>query len=158
MKNIKLIGILATTLILSMSLTTFAQGRKLKQKHIDEYGTKVFNYEMNKVFPIILEVLKNNNFEIELERKEKGLIKTRRKVISTTGIGTSSNTAQFTSNYRQYIVTIDESNQNETKVILKPRIFIGEADLTDRAVWVINGPAGEIKIWERLFNEIDERL
>ncbi len=75
MKNIKLIGILATTLILSMSLTTFAQGRKLKQKHIDEYGTKVFNYEMNKVFPIILEVLKNNNFEIELERKEKGLIK-----------------------------------------------------------------------------------
>lgn len=158
MKKIKLTGTLIVALILSISLTSFAQGRKLKQKHIDEYGTKVFNYEKDKVFPIILEVLKNNDFEIELERKEKGLIKTKRKNISTTGVGTSNNTAQFTSNYRQYIVTIVESNQNETKVILKPRIFIGDADLTDRAVWVLNGPAGEIKLWERLFSEIDERI
>jgi hypothetical protein len=161
MRNKKIINVFMVC-ILFLSTSTFAQfGKKMKQEYIDEYGTKTFNRSKEEIYPIIKEVLQNNGFEIELDRLEKGLIKTNKKVVGTTGNATHSeysSSAQYRSNYRQYYVTINKESENEAKVVFKPKFFIGDADVSEKRIWVLNGNAGEIKIWERLFSEIEERL
>ena len=144
-------------------LSPSAFGKKLKQEHIDEYGTKVFNTTKEKMFEIVKEVLANHEFDIELEKYEKGLIKTKRKDVGTTGVAEhnpygNQSTAQFRTNYRQYIVTIEETEDNKIKVVFTPKFYIGDADVSEKNIWALKGPAGEIKIWEGLFNDIEERL
>jgi tRNA/tmRNA/rRNA uracil-C5-methylase (TrmA/RlmC/RlmD family) len=153
-------NVLFILIITFLSSNAYAQ-KKLKQDHIDEYGTKVFDVSKEKVFPVIKEVLANNNFKIELEKYEKGLIKTSKKEIGVTGAaqhGVNQSTAQFRKNYRQYYVTFEEVGEGKTKVVFTPKVFIGDADYSEQRVWVLKGQAGEYKLWENLFNEIDERL
>ncbi len=89
------------------------------------------------------------------------MIKTGKKVIGTTGVaqhapGTS--TAQFRKNYRQYYAYITTLDNGMTQLVLQPKIYIGHADYADEKVWVLKGPAGEIKLWENLFANIEELL
>ena len=135
----------------------FAQ-KKLTQSDIDSYGTKIFEGEKEKVFNVVKEVLLSQDFEIELENFEKGLIKTKRKVIGQTGVATSMSTAQYRLNYRQYYAYITETPDGKTKVVFSPKIYIGDADVTDGKIWMLKGAGGEYKLWENLFNNIEERL
>jgi hypothetical protein len=133
--------------------------RKLTQLDIDTYGTKIFDEsDQEKMFKVVKDVLLGMNFEIELENPEKGLIKTKRKIIGQTGVATSQSSAQFQLNYRQYYAYVSEAPEGKVKVVFVPKIYIGDADLTDRRVWVLKGAAGEYKLWENLFNNIAERL
>lgn len=152
---------LAVLFIIGFVMSNVYGQKKLKQEDIDEYGTKVFETTKEKVFPVIKEVLANNNFEVDLEKYETGLIKTKKKEIGVSGAaqhGVNQSTAQFRKNYRQYYVMVEEVGEGETKVVFTPKIFIGDADYTEQKVWVLKGPAGEYKLWENLFNEISERL
>ena len=122
-----------------------AFGKKLKQEHIDEYGTKIFEASKDSMFAIVKEVLSNHNFEIELEKYEKGLIKTKRKDVGTTGVAdhntySQQSTAQFRSNYRQYYVTIEETDNNKVKVVFTPKFYIGDADVSEKNIWALKEP------------------
>jgi len=131
---------------------------KLTQKDIDSYGTKIFTGDKEKVFNVVKNVLISQDFEIELENFEKGLIKTKRKVIGQSGYSTGMGSAQYRLNYRQYYAYITEIPDGKIKVVLSPKIYIGDADVTDLNIWVLKGAGGEYKLWENLFNNIEERL
>ena len=144
----------------------FAQ-KKLTQNDIDSYGTKIFDEDKEKVFNAVRDVLLSQNYEFELENHEKGLIKTKQKIIGQTGVATSMTSAgvatsmtsaQYQLNYRQYYAYITETPEGKTKVVFSPKIYIGEADVTDRKVWVLKGAGGEYKLWENLFKNVEERL
>ena len=163
MKNI----ILSISLLLFVGISTpdaFAQ-KKLTQKEIDSYGTKIFDGDKEKVFNAVKDVLISQNFEIELENFEKGLIKTKLKVIGQTGTTTAvgygnmaAAQSQYRLNYRQYYANITETSDEKIKVVFSPKIYIGDADYTDKKVWAFKGVAGEYKLWENLFKNIEERL
>jgi hypothetical protein len=147
---------LAVGLIGMMSLNVHAQfGSKLTQEDIDTHGTRVFDEpDVEKMFRIVKETLLGMDYEIDLENAGKGMIKTKRKVIG----GTHSTSTSTQLNYRQYYAYVTEASDGKTKVVFVPKIFIGEADLTDRRVWVLKGAGGEYKLWENLFTAIEERL
>jgi hypothetical protein len=145
--------------LMGVLMTDAHAQKKLTQEDIDTYGTKIFDEpDQEKMFKVVKEVLLAMDFEIELENPAKGLIKTKRKVIGETGIATGQSSAQFRLNYRQYYAYISEAPEGKVKVVFMPRIYIGDADLTDKKVWVLKGAAGEYKLWENLFNNIAERL
>lgn len=140
-------------------LTTLVYGqKKLDQKTINEFGTKTFDKSKEELFPIIKKVLTNNQYEIELENLEKGKIKTKKKPLGETGVSTGNGSAQFNRNYRQYSIQLESVTPTQTKVVLTPKVWIGEADVSDQKVWVLKGPAGEIKLWENIFTSIEEQL
>ncbi len=146
-------------LAIVLSLTTMVYGqKKLDQKTIDEFGTKTFDKSIEDLFPIIKMVLTNNEYIIELENLEKGKIKTKKKALGETGISTGNGTAQFNRNYRQYIVQLESITPTQTKVVFTPKVWIGEADVSEKKVWVLKGPGGEIKLWENMFTAIEERF
>jgi hypothetical protein len=148
---------LVTGLLIMMTVNVHAQfGRKLTQADIDTYGTKAFDEpDMEKMFRIVKEVLLGMDYQIELENFDKGLIKTKRKIIGGTG---SYNAAQVRLNYRQYYAYVSETSDGKIKVAFAPKIFIGEADVSTKSIWVLRGAGGEYKLWENLFASIEERL
>ena len=93
------------------------------------------------------------DFGIGIEKPEKGEIKTKRKILSAYG---DAHSAAFY--YKQYVIKIEEKEPGKTTVVMTPRLFHQETDISDKACWVIKGKAGEIKLWESLFKEIQEQL
>jgi hypothetical protein len=154
----KLFFSISLLLFVGVSMSDAFAQKKLTQTEIDSYGTKIFDEDKEKVFNAVRDVLLSQNYEFELENFEKGLIKTKRKIIGQTGVATSMTSAQYQLNYRQYYVYITETLEGKTKVVFSPKIYIGEADVTDRKVWVLKGAGGEYKLWENLFKNIEERL
>ena len=146
--------------VLCFSATLFAQ-KKLTPEVISEFGTKTFNAEKDTIFRIVKTVLISHDYVIDIENAKKGIIKTRRKDIGASGqasYGMNSSSAQIRSNYRQYNVTVEEIEKGKTKVVFIPKIYIGDADMSEEKIWVFKGAAGEYKLWEGLFKEIEEHL
>ncbi len=149
--------------ILGVSFLTanlYAQ-KRLTQEIINEFGTKTFNADKDSIFRIVKAVLISHDYAIDIENAKKGLIKTKKKDIGASGnasYGLNSSSAQIRSNYRQYNVTIEEIEKGKTKVVFVPKIYIGEADVSEEKIWVFKGLGGEYKLWETLFKEIEERL
>ena len=143
-----------------LSASMYAQ-KRLTPEVINEFGTKTINVSRDSVFNAVKAVLISHDYVIDIENVKKGIIKTRKKDIGATGnesYGLNSSTAQITTTYRQYNATIEEVEKGKTKVVLIPRIYVGDADVSEEKVWVLKGPAGEYKLWEALFKEIGERL
>ncbi|KAF2518727.1 hypothetical protein E0W68_08210 [Flavobacterium salilacus subsp. salilacus] len=148
---------LAPTFILILLTTSVFAQKKMTQKVIDEYGTKIFEAPKEQIFSLVKKVLESNNYEIDYENLEKGKIITKKKVIGESGFA-GVGTAQFRTNYRQYTAVFESLSPNRTKVVLIPKIWIGEADVSEDRIWVLKGSAGEIKLWQNIFNNIQERL
>jgi hypothetical protein len=158
MKSNMLTRTLTVLFIVAFATINVSAQKKLDQVAIDQFGTKIFDKSKSTVFPIVRTVLKNNDFDFEFENFEKGKIKTRKKVIGTTGYAQGYDAAQFRQNFRQYIVQIDSLGPQQTRVVFTPKIWIGDADVSEQKIWVFKGAAGEIKLWENLFNSILEIL
>ncbi len=144
-------------LILLISVPSISQ-KKMTKEIINEYGTKVFNAPKAEVFQTLKSVLESNDYQIDFENIEKGKIVTKKKVLGASAMRTDIGTAQITRNYRLYLVVVESIDTNKTKVVLTPKVFIGEGDVSDEKVWIIKGNTGEIKLWENIFNSIQERL
>lgn len=144
-------------LILLISVPSISQ-KKMTKEIINEYGTKVFNAPKAEVFQTLKNVLESNDYQIDFENIEKGKIVTKKKVLGASAMRTDIGTAQITRNYRLYSVVVESIDTNKTKVVLTPKVFIGEGDVSDEKVWIIKGNTGEIKLWENIFNSIQERL
>jgi hypothetical protein len=59
---------------------------------------------------------------------------------------------------RQYYVDLKQGPDGQTMVIAQPRVYRGEADLSDQQVWVLEGPEGERTLWSKLFRDIGDQL
>ncbi|MCC5918452.1 MAG: hypothetical protein JJU02_14115 [Cryomorphaceae bacterium] len=131
---------------------------RLTPEIIEEHGTRVFEADKKSVYEAVKLTLASKNYVIDIDKYEEGYLKTKQKMISTSGAATSTTTAVYQNNYRLYIVDIKEVSPGNTKVVLTPNIYIGEVNASHRKIWAIKGGAGEIVLWEALFQDIQERL
>lgn len=133
-------------------------GAMLTQQEIDANGTHTFNAPAEKVMKAAADALKSDGYEIAVVNPEKGLIKTGRK-----GLGTQVSGGQYSASAvtysRQMSLTIKPAGDgNGTTVTARPRVYANDNDLSEGAVWALEGPQGERAIWSRLFREIEEGL
>ena len=148
---------LTLLIILLISIPSIGQ-KKMTQEIIDEHGTRIFNASKTEVYNTLKNVLESNDYQIDFENIEKGKIVTKKKILGASAMRTDIGTAQIARNYRLYSALIESVDANKTKVVLIPKVFIGEGDVSNEKVCILKGNAGEIKLWENIFNSIQERL
>jgi hypothetical protein len=136
-----------------MLLTAQYIGSHLTKENIEEFGTKTFSASQESVYNAVRATFIDHDYDIGVENKEKGEIRTRRKVQSAHG-----NSHQAAFYYRQYIATITEKEPGKTTVVLTPKYFNQETDISDKRCWVLKGKMGELKLWESMFQGIQEQL
>jgi len=123
---------------------------------IQQDGSHTFAASYDKVFAATVAALKSEGFPVASADPEKGMIKTGQKLIRQVAVG-SEYTATATDITRQYVVHITRSGEG-AQVAAEPRIFQGNAELTEQPVWVLDTPEGERALWTRLFRDIGEAL
>jgi len=129
-------------------------GAAMTPAEIKANGTHTYDAPPEKVFEAATAALKAQGYEIAVAKPEKGLIKTNRKLVRADAVGNQSAVGI----QRQYILTITSDGTGKTTVEAIPKVFQGEADLSDGSVWVLDGDAGERKLWSSLFTEINDNL
>lgn len=134
----------------------------LTPKDIEVHGTATFQATEEKVFQASLDALKVLGYNIAAERKDKGLIITKRKFVGeiSRSVRTSQNSATGTSTVytRQYTLEIKPGPTGSTRVVATPQVFENDVDLSAKPVWVFDGPAGELTFWKQLFTQIQTLL
>jgi hypothetical protein len=138
------------------SVVGCAHGALMTDTEIAAYGTKEFAAPMPKVFDATVGALKAQGYEIAVKDVEKGTIMTARKIIRSVAVG-SQYSATAVDITRQYTVRL-HNKHGATEVVAYPRVFNGEADISARPVWELEGPVGERALWDGLFRQIAELL
>lgn len=134
-----------------------AQGAAMTPAEVQTHGTHRFDAPPGRVFAATLEALKLEGYEVALSRPEEGRIKTNRKVVRADAVG-NQYAVTAVEIARQYEITVESDGAAGTKVTATPRVFVGEAEVSDQAVWQLEGPAGERTLWKRLFEEVGDAL
>lgn len=132
-------------------------GALLTQQEITTYGQKTMPKSKPDTFKATVGALRVLGYSIAVEDADKGLIKTERKVIRAHAVG-NANAAMATNVYRQYSLKLAEPESGKTEITATPRVFIGERDVSEDKVWVLDGPDGERTMWNSLFKEIESQL
>jgi hypothetical protein len=139
-------------LVLSPLLFSTACGVAMTPQIIHDAGTHKFHAPYAKVFAATETALTAEGFPIAASQPEKGMITTGQKLIGAVGGG-----GVAVAQTRQYVVHVNPSGDG-TVVVAEPRIFQGNAEVTDQPVWVIEGPEGERALWQRFFRDVQENL
>ncbi len=129
----------------------------MTQELIDENGVKTYSHSKAEVWDAVKGALATEGYEIAYENKEKGKINTKQKLVSQRAI-MGDYSAQYVSYYRQYLVKIEMISTEQTKVTLEPKVFQGSNDISDKQVWDIESEKGELQLWKKMFNQIEEML
>ena len=125
---------------------------------IAAHGTATYDAPRSRVFTATQGALRSEGYEIATADAGKGLIKTGRKLVRATAYAVNGGTAAVaTETTRQYVVSIHSEN-GKTVVVAEPRVFVGDRDLSGDAVWDLEGPMGERKLWGQLFRDVREAL
>lgn len=132
-------------------------GAMLTQQEISAYGSKTVAKPLPDTFKATVGALKVMGYSIAVEDADKGLIKTERKVIRAQAVG-NAHAVMATNVARQYSLKLAESEPGKTAITATPRVFVGERDVSDDKVWVLEGPEGERQLWGALFKEIESQL
>ena len=144
-------------LLVGSLLTSCSSGKFMTSNVISTNGTKTFNASYDDVWIAVKGVLATNGYGIAFEKKEKGIINTDQKLIRTTAQA-GNYTAQATGIYRQYLVKIKPISDNQIKVVLTPKIYSGNVDISEKKIWVIEGNSGEILLWQKFFKDVQSLL
>lgn len=146
--------LICTTLLLSGC----AFGSHLTRQDIEQHGTRAFQVSNEELFAATLAGLRSSGFDIAVERQEKGLIKTDRRVIGVVSSAAGGNgyaTAQSTTNSWQIVASVSSGSGGRAVVALEPRLFTGEQEISKQAVW---DRAFMQQKWSELFREIEDAL
>lgn len=131
-------------------------GRPMTPNEVADHGTARVHAPANKVFTAAQGALKSEGYQVAIADPVKGLIKTNRKLVRVVAYG-GNYSAQAMEITRQYVVTVRADGAN-TVVVAEPRVFQGDRDLSDNAVWDLEGPMGERKLWSQFFRDLQEAL
>lgn len=132
------------------------QGAAMTPAEVQTHGTHRFAAPPARVFAATVTALELEGYEVALSRPDEGRIKTNRKVVRADAVG-NQYAVTAVEIARQYEITVEKDGDG-AKVTATPRVFVGEAEVSDQAVWQLEGPAGERTLWKRLFEEVDEAL
>ena len=131
-------------------------GAQLTPEEIRARGTRHFDAPPDKVFTAAISALQSQGYEIAVAEPDKGILRTARKLVRAAATG-GAGYAQAVAITRQYHLTVKADGEG-TKVVARPKVFQGDADLSDGSVWQLDCAAGERTLWDRLFREIQELL
>ena len=131
-------------------------GHPMTPSEVTTHGTVVINAPVGKVFTAAQGALKSEGYQIAIADPAKGLIKTNRKVVRVVAYG-NTYSAQATEITRQYVLSL-RAEGGRTVVAAEPRVFQGDHDLSEEAVWDLEGPTGERKLWSQLFRDLKDAL
>ena len=144
-------------LFIGSLLMSCVTGAYMSNEVISQNGTKTFNANYNDVWDAVKGVLATNGYQIAFENMEKGILNTNQKLIRSTAHGNSTS-AQATGIYRQYLVKIKSIATDETQVVLTPKIYSGNNDISEGKIWVFDGENGEILLWQKFFKDVQAFL
>ena len=124
-------------------------------------GTRTFDAPLAATFEATVGALQVLGYEIAVANPDKGVLKTQRKLLRSTGQGvsvgytTSINVVHVS---RQYFLHLTAVGDARTQVVAEPKIFVGDDDISSGEIWALDGPQGERALWEKLFAEIQSNL
>lgn len=140
-----------------LALAATGCGAMMTRTEIDQYGTHVYDAPAAKVFPAVVQALKSEGYEVPIQNPDKGTLRTDRKVIRTVAV-VSGSSAAMVDYKRQYDFVIHETDGGKTQVVAIPHLFSGDTDISDQAIWALDGPQGERAIWTQMFKDIGDSL
>jgi len=149
-------GALAALVLVAGAGCAFGGGVQMTPQIIQQSGTHAFSAPYDKVFVATVGALKSEGFPIAVSQPDTGLIKTGQKLIRTVAHG-GGGSAVAVDVTRQYVVRVTKA-EGGAVVTAEPRIFQGNAELTDGAIWDIDSPEGERALWRRLFRDVQDAL
>ncbi|MDD2965747.1 MAG: hypothetical protein PHU33_17530 [Bacteroidales bacterium] len=138
-------------------MTSCLTGKLMTDEIISQNGTHTFENNYDQVWDAVKGALVTQGYELAYENKEKGIINTAQKMLGAVAQGNPYG-AQSTGIYRQYLVKIYKESANRSKVVVTPKIYQGNVDISDRKVWDIEGKNGEVELWNKLFKAVEEIL
>jgi hypothetical protein len=154
-------ALLAALAALALAGTTAgcgsSQGALLTPREIEAHGVAVIRGSTDKVFNATLDALKTLDYEIALERPDKGLVVTKHRSVRDLAVGSSHAAVQL-SYSRQYTIEIKDAGGGASRVTATPAVFENAADISTRPVWDLDSPVGERELWKQLFAKIEQLL
>ncbi len=150
---------LTLALAAALALATPAcssMGAALTQQEIEAHGIMSFKAPPEKVFKAALDALKVLDYEIAVERADKGLIVTKHHLVRDMAVG-SGNTAVEIAYARQYTIEI-RGNAAGCRVTATPAVFANTEDISAKKVWDLESAQGERELWKQLFAKIEQLL
>lgn len=132
-------------------------GALMTPEEIGSHGTHKFASSEAETFAATIGALRTLGYIVTVANEEKGMIKTDRKPLRAQAYagGGQAVAVEVT---RQYYVRLESTDASNTTVVAEPKVFIGERDVTNDKVWMLEGPEGERELWRRLFAEIQSNL
>lgn len=149
--------LLMGALLSSCMMGSYVSASLMTKEVIAQNGTKVYDAKYDDVWKAVKGILVTKGYYIAFEAKGKGIINTDQKIIRSTATA-STYSAQATSYYRQYKVKVKEIAEGKIQVVLDPKMYAGNNDISAKQIWVIEGEYGEKKLWNNFFNEVQELL
>ena len=104
-------------------------------------GRRSFAQPRRVVLKAVVSALESEGFKVPVVNANTGLVKTDRRDIRATAVG-GRGYATAVMYTRQYTVHVTAEG-GQTVVRAEPRIYAGDTDISDRAIWVMSGPEGE---------------
>ncbi len=132
-------------------------GAVLTPQEIEAHGVTVVRGPPDKVFKATIDALKTLDYEVALERPDKGLIVTKHRSVRDVAVGNSHSAVQL-SYSRQYTIEIRDAGGGSSRVIATPAVFENAADISARPIWDLESPLGERELWKQLFAKIEQLL
>jgi hypothetical protein len=132
-------------------------GHTLTPGDVDAHGTRAFSAPYATVFAASQSGLVSVGYEIAQASEGAGIIKTDRRLVKAVASG-GGGVATAQGYYRMYVLRLEDRGNNEIVVRAEPRMFQGAADISGNSIWAMDGPAGEIALWDQLFREIQDSI
>ncbi|MEZ4227246.1 MAG: hypothetical protein R3B13_40275 [Polyangiaceae bacterium] len=153
---------------LSIALASFAvgacvqaaQGAVLTPAEISESGTRRFSAQRNATFDAMLKAIAAEGYAVAVSDKARGVIITECKLVGDRAVAHAAGGSAYGVGfkyYRSYEIAID-GDGNRTKVTAVPKLFENDIEISDKAVWALDGAAGERALWSHLFERVAQFL
>ena len=133
-----------------------SRGAVLTPQEIEAHGVTVVRASPDRVFKATLDALKTLDYEVALERPDKGLIVTKHRSVRDVAVGDSHSAVQL-SYSRQYTIEI-KGNAAGCRVTATPAVFANAEDISAKEVWDLESSQGEHELWKQLFAKIEQLL
>jgi hypothetical protein len=122
-----------------------ASSHVLTQGEIGRKGARSFAVPPATAFYACMGALLSDGYEIASSDPQQGVIVT--KPLAVTGQGPVT--------ARSYRITIAPDGHGGSRVVAAPHLYSGARDVSEGELWNLEGPQGELALWNQLFEEVD---
>jgi hypothetical protein len=123
---------------------------------VQQEGRMTFSSTPEKVFKAVQEALESENIGVAVAKPESGLIVSKRFVLASYATG-GRYIATANEDTIQYDITVKPAGA-DIEVMVAPRGFHNNMEVTEREVWQLDGDQGQRVRWQRLFAQIKKML